>query len=97
MITFDKSFVTIGEDQVVPKKVNAFIIYFNTPSKGQIEAWLEAVLIQDETITEAQNRILPLSFLDTYFTGKDLLLELHNEFKSKLEELNPEIKFVVSI
>jgi hypothetical protein len=45
MIKFQKNNIVLGEDQITSNKVEGFIIYFSTPSKGALSTWLQPVTI----------------------------------------------------
>lgn len=53
MIKFDKNNIVLGEDQITSNKVEGFIIYFSTPSKGALNSWLQPVTINPAHETPA--------------------------------------------
>lgn len=102
MIRFDKNNIVVGDDFITPNKIDGFIVYFSTPSKGMIASWLQAVLIYppkpEEGIMEEQFQLIGIApmekrYQDTEFAGKDILRELHTIYINELSALNPNIVF----
>jgi hypothetical protein len=96
MIKLTKSNVTLGEDEITPKKVDGFVILFSTPSKGFLNTWLQGIATTPDGYLQIVENVLPLQFEMSAFDGKNLLEELHNIYLELLRGLNPEIEFTVT-
>jgi hypothetical protein len=96
MIKLTKSNVVTGEDEITFKKVDGFVILFSTPSKGFLNANLQGIASTPDGYLQIVENVLPLQFEFSAFDGKDLLVELHNIYIQKLQELNPEIEFTIT-
>lgn len=96
MIKLTKSNVVIGEDEITPKKVDGFVILFSTPSKGFLNSNLQGIATTPDGYLQIVENVLPLQFDFAIFEGKDLLVELHDIYIQKLQELNSEIEFTIT-
>jgi len=97
MIKLTKSNVTLGEDEITPKKVDGFVILFSTPSKGFLNTWLQGIVTTPDGYLQIVENVLPLQFEMSAFDGKNLLEELHNIYIDKLKQLNPGLDFTVDM
>ena len=92
-------FILLGENQMSPRKVERFVVLFNTPDKGKVTAWVRG---QENVGTEENpyyNEVcngLNTEYPQSYFDGKDMLSVLSSEFQTKLAELNPKITFTIT-
>jgi hypothetical protein len=96
MITVNQpSFLVLGENEQTPKKVKQGVIKFQTPIKGKITSW---ITFEDETGNEVTN-VFITEYNNDYFVGEklDILLTLHTNFKTILEELNPNLTFTIKL
>lgn len=92
MITLDKpSFIFTSEDTQTNRKVSVLSIsvnqYLGFVEKPQ--GFINSTINSDF----GQLSELNMTMEDTEFRGEDVLAELHKIYLSKLQALNPEIKF----
>ncbi len=97
MIKLTKSNVTLGEDEITPKKVDGFVILFFTPSKGFLNSNLQGIASTPDGYLQIVENVLPLQFEMIVFDGANLLEELHIIYIDRLKQLNPGMEFTVDM
>jgi len=102
MILFNRSRIELADDEMIPKKLDGFIIMYNTPAKGFLESWLVGVRAtkNDEGVIlsyDEVGRYFPKTFSDMGYKNIDVLEELHKFYINKLENWNPKVVFTTQI
>lgn len=105
MITFEKNFLSLTSEIQTRTKVNTLVVYFDTPSIGNIRSWLNGGLIEETSegpgliplVRETETCILQRTDTDLIFKNKDILAELHTMFLTEISALNPDITFSIQL
>ena len=110
MITFPKSRIEYG-DEITAKKIDALIVLFETPTKGKLNSHLMTATKQIETVKDEDGnetektiyqmgealRAATKSWEMDFFTGKDILADLHEAYITELEAANPNVEFTSTL
>ena len=102
MITFNKAHIILNSEEITSKKLDGFIVMFNTPAKGLIESYLVGVMaaVSDDgelLSYDGVGNYLPKQYSDLEFKGVDILEKLHELYAQQLQELNPELRLQIKI
>ena len=98
MITFKNTRIEYGES-ITEKKIDGFIIIYETPSKGYLRSHLMQAFKDEEDNWHTINSlsVASITFRDTEFDGKNILNELHNIYVAELEKFNPNVEFEIKL
>lgn len=102
MILFSRKRIDIGNDEVTIKRLDGFIVMYNTPAKGFLESWLIGVrnVKDDEGVVISYDQVgkyFPQTFSDMGYKNIDVLEELHRYYTTELQVLNPDVIFTTQI
>jgi hypothetical protein len=98
MIVFENNRIEYG-DSITKTKIDGFIIYYETPSKGLIRSHLMQAIKDENDNWQVLSSLqsASLTFDDIKFQDDNILETLHDIYVKKLIEFNPEIEFQVTI
>lgn len=102
MILFDRSRIELADDEMIPKKLDGFLVMYTTPAKGFLEAWLVGLRASRNdngviTSYSEAGKYFPKTFSDIEYKSVDTLEELHRFYSRKLENWNPNVVFTTQI